>query len=461
MSTRRAWAGVAAAALSIFLFVADSGLMAIALPAIEREYSNVQRATVAWVATSFVVAQSAMLLIAGQIGDRRGRKRFYLFGLGVFSIGALIVGTSQQLGVLIGGRVVQGVGAAFLTSGALPMVLPLFPEVKRHLVVGVWGAIGSVAAWATPIVGGLLVESSWRWAFLALFPVSVLGLAIAARVLDEASPSHDGQVRLDRVSAMLGPPGFGLGMLVLAQGRRWGWGHPLTLWLGALAVLFLTAFVVRCQRVEGPLLDFRIFRTGEYSANVAVGAFQQIGFFSWYLTGPLIMTQLWGWSPTQAGMALAASQLLSTVGSPIAGWSAERIGPHPVTAIGALINTVGSLWLIVTSGPEPHVWSGYLPAAMMLGFGASFCGTVSSGASLAALPARDLGVGNSIQQLIRRAFGSIGVALAVALLGESTGDAILGGARRVWWLGAVAHLLILVPVGLSYWKRTQDTNGFR
>jgi EmrB/QacA subfamily drug resistance transporter len=451
VGNRTAWLGVCAAAVSIFLFVADSGLMAIALPEIERAFPTAPRSTIAWVASSFVIAQASMLLIAGQLGDRRGRKRFYLFGLLLFVLGALTVTFSNDLRLMIGARIVQGFGAAFLTSGALPLVLPLFPRSKAPRVIGVWGAIGSIAAWLAPTAGGLLVEHSWRYAFAAVVPFGIGGFLLGWKVLKEDTHHERRGTSLDRIGILLGPPGFGLAMLVLSQGRRWGWGSSTTLRFGALSMLLIAAFVFQCRRAEtvegpAPLLDLTLFTNREFSANVVGGILQQIGFFSWFLTAPLIMTQLWGWSTTQAGFALALSQVLATVGSPTAGFLVETVGPYTVLVFGAVINAVGSLWLVMTAKAEVRLWTGYVPAALLLGLGASWCGTVTSGSGLAALRRSELGIGNSAQQLLRRVGGSIGVALALGLLGNAKGSALLPGARRVWWLGVVVHLAMVVPL---------------
>jgi EmrB/QacA subfamily drug resistance transporter len=443
---RRAWLGVGAAAVSIFLFVADSALMAVALPAIEKYFPNEPRSSVAWVASSFVISQAAMLLIAGQLGDRRGRKRFYLLGLVVFSLGALMVALAGQLTLIIVGRIVQGCGAAFLTSGALPLVLPLFPAERAPSVIGVWGAIGSVAAWLAPTVGGFLASRNWRYVFLAVLPIALGALALGYRVIPDDEPHARSGTAIDGIGVLLGPPGFGLAMLVLSQGRRWGWAAPRTLGLSAVAVALIIAFIYRCRASPRPLLELRLFANREFSVNVTCGVFQQIGFFSWFLTAPLIMTQLWGWSVEKAGLGLAVSQILATLGSPAAGWLIERVGPYPILVIGALTNASGALWLVLIADRTVQFWTGYVPAALLLGLGASWCGTVSSGTSLAALDRADLGIGNSAQQLIRRIGGSVGVALALSLLGEGRGDALLTGAKRVWLLSVAVHLLTLAPL---------------
>jgi EmrB/QacA subfamily drug resistance transporter len=422
--------------------------MALALPAMEKAFPNEPRSTIAWVASSFVVAQASMLLIAGQLGDRKGRKRFYLFGLAMFTGGAAIVCVSTRLDLIIAARVVQGFGAAFLTSGALPLVLPLFPTDRAPRVIGVWGAIGSAAAWMAPIAGGILVQRSWRYAFASVIPIGIAGFALGWKVLQEDGHDRGPRQRLDRVGIFLGPPGFGIAMLALSQGRRWGWSSSRSLLLGLIACTLIFAFIWRCRHVQSPLLNLQLFANREFSANVLSGVLQQIGFFSWFLTAPLIMHQLWGWSIKQAGFALALSQVLATVGSPIAGRMVEALGPYPVLIMGAVINSVGALWLVITVDTTVRLWTGFIPAALLFGLGASWCGTVTSGSGLAALPRDDLGLGNSAQQLLRRVGGSIGIALAVGLLGNATGPAILNGARRVWLLGVIVHVLMLAPIAL-------------
>ena len=135
---RRAWRGVCVAAASVFLFVVDAGLVALSLPEVEAEFPGSSRSTIAWMASGFLVAQASMLLIGGRLGDQRGRKRFYLFGLLLFSFGAGLTAIAPTISLIIAARVLQGIGAAFLTSSALALVLPMFPSSKAPVVIGTW-----------------------------------------------------------------------------------------------------------------------------------------------------------------------------------------------------------------------------------------------------------------------------------------------------------------------------------
>ena len=176
----RAWAAVCIAAASAFLYVADSAFVSLAIPQIEATFPSVPRARIGWVATAFMVTQASLLLIAGRLGDRRGRRRYFVLGLAAYGVGAAIAAVAPGLWWLLGARVVQGAGAALFAAGALALVLPLFPSARAAHVVGVWGLVGSVAGWLTPVLGSWLVGINWRWEFAVLAPfglvVAVLGL---------------------------------------------------------------------------------------------------------------------------------------------------------------------------------------------------------------------------------------------------------------------------------------------
>jgi EmrB/QacA subfamily drug resistance transporter len=442
---RRAWIGVCVAATSTFLFVTDSAIVALALPRIAQRFPNTPRSLLAWVATGFMVANSSFLLVGGRIGDQRGRKRAYQFGLTLFSLGALLTALAPSLKLLIAARVIQGIGAAFLTSSALALVLPLFPRYKAAIVVGAWGSVGSIASWLTPTAGALVVERNWRWGFALMAPIGLLALFAGRNVLEEQVGEQSGS-RTDWSGFVLGPPALGTLMLVVSRGRDWGWTSRSTIGLAFVSILLLAAFVWRCATVDVPLLDLRLFANRRYSVNVLTGAMQQFGYFSWLLTAPLVMTSMWGWSIRKAGFAIAVGQFFCSVGSPAGGRLVERWSTSAVIAWGGVVTGTGAMLWTVGAAAKPNFWITYLPGAVLFGFGSAVCGTVTTAASLKALPQSSLGTGNSVQQLIRRLGGAIGISLAIPLLGTATGAALLPGAKRVWLICALFHYAMVIPM---------------
>jgi len=342
----QAWVAACIAASSQFLYVADSGLVALSLPAIGDDFAGVSRSTLGWVAGAFLVAQSSLLLVGGRLGDRYGRKRFFLFGTAVFSAGALLTALAPTIWMLIAARAVQGSGAAFMTSGALALALPMFPAHRAAVVIGTWGAIGSVAAWSTPTLASLIVERSWRAGFLVMAPIGVAAWVIGRRVLVE-QPIDQAGGRTDRLSLLLGPPALGLAMLVLSRGGNWGWASHLTLTLGFAALALLVGFVWRSVVAVSPLLDLDIVRNRWFAANVVAGACTQMAFTGWFLTAPLVMHGAWGWSISKIGLALALGQVMASVGSPLGGQLVLRYGPVVPIVTGAICTSVGMLWLVV------------------------------------------------------------------------------------------------------------------
>lgn len=451
---RRTWLCVSVAAVSSFLFVVDAGFVGLSLPKIEAEFPDARRSIVEWVATAFMVMQASLLLIAGRLGDRHGRKRCFIVGLVAFSLGSLLTAVAPTLALIITARAFTGAGAAFLTAGTLAIVLPMFPPQKAGEAVGTWGAVGSVAGWLTPLAGPLIVGQGWRWAFFAIAPVGLLVALVGWRIL----PEQKGDLppgRTDAVSLAVAPPALGMLMLVLSSGGVWGWTSRPTVLGSMLVVVFLTVLVRRSQHSPRPLLDLDLLRIRGFSGNLLGGVLQQAGFFAFFITGPLIMTNVWNWSVGQVGLAIAVSQVLTSVGSPLGGRLVARFGYRDLIIAGALTAALGVSWMTITAGTTPRVWTGFVPGSLLFGFGCAICGTLSSGGAMAALPAHLLGAGNSLQQLIRRMGGAIGVALAYAVLGGEKGPELLDGGRRVWWMVVVVHLLVVVPLLLFTERRTE------
>jgi EmrB/QacA subfamily drug resistance transporter len=442
---RRAWTALCVAAASIFLFVLDSGLLSIALPSIEREFSQTPRSIVAWTATGFLVTLASLLLIGGRLSDAYGRKRLYLFGVLLFGFGSLCTSLAPTVSLLISSRVIGGAGAAFLTSSALALVMPEFPLEKRGMMIGAWGSLGSTAAIVAPTGGALLTEHvSWRLPFGLVAPIAVAIYVTGRRVLiehDDASACS----AIDPVGIVIGPLALGLFVLGLSQGTRWGWGSPATLIAIVGGAVLLVAFVRRCAHVAHPLLDLSILHFPQFKLNIIGSGLQQVGFFAWYVTTPLILKTVWGWSTFETGVGMALGQVAASISAPLGGRWSDRVGTTRPIVVSAAVAAAGPMWFAVAASPSPRFITVFLPASILMGAGGGICGTLTTSAALYDLPGGTLGAANSVNQLIRRVCGTIGVALAVALLGETEGIALLAPARRVWVMVSLAHLAMCVP----------------
>jgi EmrB/QacA subfamily drug resistance transporter len=452
---RRAWTALSVAAASIFLFVLDSGLLSIALPSIEREFSQTPRSIIAWTATGFLVTLASLLLIGGRLSDARGRKRMYLFGVLLFGFGSLCTSLAPTVPLLIASRVIGGAGAAFLTSSALALVIPEFPLEKRGMMIGAWGSLGSTAAIVAPTGGALLTENiSWRLPFGLMAPLTLVIYVLGRRVLHE-QVDRTATGAIDPVGVVIGPLSLGTVVLGLSQGTRWGWGSPSTLVALIGGLVLLVVFLRRCLRVANPLLDLSIFGFEQFRLNIVGSGLQQIGFFAWYVTTPLILNTVWGWSTIKTGIGMALGQVASSFSAPIGGRWSDRVGTTQPIVVSAVVAAAGPMWFAVMASPQEHFMTVFLPASLLMGAGGGICGTLTTSAALYDLPSGRLGAANSVNQLVRRVSGTIGVALAVALLGEAKGVGLLTPARRVWVMVSLAHLAMCLPYVSRHrrWRR--------
>jgi MFS family permease len=347
--------------------------------------------------------------------------------------------------LLISARVIGGAGAAFLTSSALALVLPEFPLEKRGAMIGLWGSLGSTAAIVAPTAGALLTERvSWRLPFGLIAPMAVATFVVGRRVLVEQT-EEPSSAAIDPVSIVLGPLALGLLVLGVSQGGRWGWRSPsILICLGASAIL-LVLFIRRCTRVANPLLDPAIFAFPQFRLNVVGSGLQQVGFFAWYVTTPLILKTVWGWSTFETGVGMALGQVAASFSAPFGGRWADRVGTTQPIVTSAIVAAAGPMWFAIASSRSPRFLTAFLPASVLMGLGGGICGTLTTSAALYDLPGATLGAANSVNQLIRRVSGTIGVAVALALLGEATGADLLVPAKRVWVMVSLAHLLMCLP----------------
>src|SRR5438876_9837075 len=176
-----------AAIVSVGVFVAslDLFIVNIAFPDIERDFHSTSLAGLSWILNAYAIVFAALLVPAGRWADRAGRKRAFLAGMALFTLSSAACAAAPSVGVLIGARVAQAGGAALLMPTSLGLLLPEFPPERRQVAVGIWAAVGGAAAAAGPLVGGLLVQASWRWVFLVNVPIGIVAIAAGVRTLRE------------------------------------------------------------------------------------------------------------------------------------------------------------------------------------------------------------------------------------------------------------------------------------
>jgi EmrB/QacA subfamily drug resistance transporter len=453
---RRAWLTLFITSISMFLVSMDVTIVSVALPNITREFSDTSAATLSWVFTAYNVTFAALLLLAGKLGDRWGRKRAFQAGLVMFLGASTLAALAPTSGVLIGARTLQAGGSALIYPASLALLLLEFPSSRRSMAIGVWGGIAGLGAALGPTLGAMLVEwAGWRWVFFINVPFVLASLISGAFVLRE-SKGTDGSERFDPIAVPLAAISVGLLVLGVVQGGPWGWTDPKVIasFLGA-AVLF-PIFIYRSAHHPHPLLDLDLFRLRSFSTGCAAQALFVGSFFGWLVLMPSFLEDVWGYSPLATGFALALSPVLSGIVSPIAGRAADRIGHRELVAFGSLASATGIIYWIMVIGTTPAYWTAIVPGSILMGIGGGTGFAVLTGAIMRDVPVRFYSMAGAARSTIFQLGSAIGIAVAVALVGTPAAGEVAPYART-WAFGALGAIGCAVIVLVAYPKRRPAT----
>jgi EmrB/QacA subfamily drug resistance transporter len=391
-----------------------------------------------WVLSGYLLTLASFILLGGALGDRFGRRRVFTVGAVWFALASLACAVAPSAPVLVGARMLQGIGGALLTPTALALVQASFVREDRAAAVGAWSGLGGLAGALGPFLGGWLVDGpGWRWAFLLNLPM--LGAAlVASRAIPESRGRNEPGAHFDGLGA-------GLAALTLA-GITWtlteaparGWSDPTVAGALIVSVLASGAFVVRERHAASPLVPARLFHSRTFTVlNVATFAlYATIGAQFFLVVYQLQVTS--GWSALAAGSALIPATFLMLIGSAKSGDLAARIGPRPQLVLGPLCVAGGQL-LLARIGSDAEWIGDVLPGALLFGFGlvafvapltASVMGSVDEGY---------VSTASGINNAIARTGGLFAIALVPSVSGLTTavGPAATTDAYRIgMWIAA-------------------------
>ncbi|QFZ24576.1 DHA2 family efflux MFS transporter permease subunit [Saccharothrix syringae] len=421
------WWTLVAVAFGLFMVGLDGSVVAIANPYIGQDL-DASLPQLQWVTNSYLLALAAALILGGKLGDRFGRRTFFLVGLVLFTLSSVAIALVGSTAGVIAFRAVQGLSGALMMPNTLGLLRAVFPPRKFGAAVGIWAAVSSVSTAAGPIVGGLLVEHvGWESVFLINAPVGAIGLVVGLLVLPR-SKDGTGHHRFDVPGLVL----LALGMIAVVypvvQSGSWGWGSPRTIGLLVLGLALLAVFAVVESRTAHPLLPMRLFRNPSLSVATAVTV---VNFF--VLLGSIFFLMLYlqnvrGYGPVEAGVLTLPLSLASMVASPLGAALTDRFGPRFSLTLGMLLQagaSFGLLGLGVDSG-----YAAMWPCFVALGLGVGMVMAASSEAIVGNAPVRDGGVAGGLQATALQVGGALGTAVLVSVLGSRVGstlhDALLG-----------------------------------
>ncbi len=432
------WKVLLIVSFGLFMSSLDLFIVNIAFPDLAKSFDGASLPSLSWVLNAYAIVFAALLVPAGRIADRVGRKRVFVTGLLTFSAASALCAAAPSIPFLVAARVLQAAGGAMMLPTTLGLILPAFPVEQRALAIGIWSAISGVAAALGPPVGGLLVQLSWHWIFLVNVPIGVITAVFAVRVLDEVRAPEDG--RPDLLGAGLLTLGIALLTLGIVKGPGWGWGDPRALASFVGAAALVAAFLWRSARHHAPVIELPLLRVRSFAlASLATLVFFG-GFGAMLLGGVLLLTELWGFSALSAGFALSPGPLMAAAFAIPSGRLGGRIGQRPLAVAGGIAFAASFAWLLATVSATPEYASTFLPGFMLGGAGVGMALGTLPAAAASELPPSRFATGTAVFSMARQLGTAIGVAVLVALLNDSVGGDLLAGLRRGWWFCLAAGL---------------------
>lgn len=446
------WKVLTITSVGLFMASLDLFIVNIAFPDMARDFNGTSLPDLSWVLNAYAIVFAALLVPAGRIADRIGRKRVFVYGLLLFAAASALCAIAPSLDVLVAARILQAAGGAMMLPTTLGLILPAFPVEQRTLAIGIWSAVGGVAAALGPPIGGLLVELSWRWIFVVNVPIGIVTAIVAIRTLDEIREPEDG--RPDLLGAAELALGIALLTLGIVKGPEWGWADPRALASFAGAAALVVAFIRRSAHHQTPVIELPLLRVRSFALGNLAAAVFFAGFGAMLLSGVLLLTELWGYSALKAGLALSPGPLMAALFAIPSGRLGGKIGQRPVVAAGGLTFAAGFAFILATVGATPEYASTFLPGFMLGGAGVGMVLGALPAAVTASLPPSRFATGTAVFGMSRQLGSAIGVAALVALLNDSLqGGNLLAGLQRGWWfsllagLGTTALALAFGPVG--------------
>lgn len=457
LETRRGKYTLALLCAVAFMDLLDASIVNVALPVIQTDlHFSVQN--LQWVASAYLLTYGGFLLLGGRLADLLGRRRLLVAGTSLFGLSSLACGLAGSQGLLIGARLVQGVGAAMMTPAALSILTTSFHTHKdRVKALGFWGGVGGVSGASGVFLGGVLTsEVSWRWVFFVNLPFVAVVLVASFRLIDGERPKTPPLRDFDMVGAGLITAGMLLLVYALVNAPDVGWGTARTLGELAGAVVLIVLFLFNEQRHSKPLVPLSLFKIkGLWEADVTQ-VLAWAAFYTMFFLVTLYMEQVLGYSAIRTGLCYLPLTVAVGLGAGVATKGIPKIGTRPLIVAGALLGAAGVFLLsrVPLHGTYPP---DILPGVLIMGAGVGLITVGVQNAANGGVPADKSGLAASLITASFQLGAALGLAIFVSLATDRTNDLLathtppsealtLGFQRGL--IGAAVALVIATVIAL-------------
>jgi EmrB/QacA subfamily drug resistance transporter len=419
-----------------FILVIDVSIVNVALNSIQQALSF-SESNLQWILSAYTLTFGGLLLLGGRAGDLLGRRRVFMAGLVIFTLGSAMCGFSQSELMLILARALQGVGAAMISPGALSILMTTFPEgSQRNRALGVWGAIAGVGGAVGVLAGGILVQYlSWRWIFLVNIPIGLFVLLLTPRFIKESRGTVGG--KLDISGSVSITAGLALLIYGLTHAETTSWTDPVTVGALIASVVLIVGFVVIEARVKDPILPLGIFRIRSVTGANVVGFLLGSSIFATFFFLSLYMQQVLGIDPLGVGLRylLLAGVIIVSAGASQA--LVTRFGVRPILAIGMLLLAVGLLYFTNLRVDGTYLRD-LVPGFVLAGVGLGFAFVPVSIAALQGVTGPLAGAASGLINTSQQVGGAVGVAVLSTIAGTVANDHINSAAKAASAAGGSA-----------------------
>jgi EmrB/QacA subfamily drug resistance transporter len=423
-------------AIALFMVALDNLVVTTALPVIRRDLGSSLQ-DLEWMVNAYTLTFAVLLLTGAALGDRFGRRRLFVIGLTIFTLGSAAAALSPTSQVLILARAVQGLGGAIVTPLTLTILSAAVSPQRRAVALGAWGGIGGLAIAIGPLVGGAISEGvNWHWIFWLNVPVGIVAVLLAFARLRE---THGPQGRLDLVGLGLASGGL-LGLVwSVIHGNDRGWTDPQIVFGFAAGAVLLIAFALWERGAAAPMLPLDMFRNRAFAAANAVSLLMYFGMFGSIFLLSQFFQVVQGLNPFEAGLRVLPWTAMPAFVAPIAGLLAGRVGSRPILAPGLALMALGLAWLAAVISPTVP-YAAVVPAFVVSGVGMGLFFAPIANVVLSAVRPDEEGKASGANNAIREIGGVFGVAVLASVFSANgsyaSAQAYVDGLIPAVWVGA-------------------------
>jgi EmrB/QacA subfamily drug resistance transporter len=397
--------------LALVMVSLDNLVVTIALPVIRTDL-GASLSDLEWTVNAYTLTFAALLLMGAALGDRFGRRRLFVIGVAIFTVGSAFAALAPSAGTQIAARAFQGVGGAITMPLTLTILSDAVPAERRPLALGAWGGIGGLATAVGPVVGGAITQGvSWHWIFWVNVPIGILTVFLAARLLTE---SHGPGRSIDLAGVALASLGLVGIVWGVTHGNGLGWTNPQVLGAMTLCFALLVAFLAWEARTREPMLPLHLFRRRASITANGVSFVMSFGMFGSIFLLSQFFQFCQGLSPLESGLRILPWTATPVIVAPIAGWASGKIGGRPLLAAGLALQAIGLAWTAALSSPTVS-YPTLVPAFIVAGAGMGLFFAPIANVVLAAVPREDEGKASGANNTIRELGGVFGVAVLGAI----------------------------------------------